>query len=160
MRQRTIKDFWKLVDKNGPVPMVCPELGPCWEWQGYRSSGYGQMMLDGKMRGAHVIAYEDTHGPIPAGRVLDHLCRRTTCVNPAHVEPVTQSVNVRRGLSPRLTAERNRARHAAKTHCKAGHLLSGENMKLVMRSCGRVDRNCRACLRAANERYKARRSAT
>ena len=26
--------FYSHVDKDGPVPEHCPELGPCWEWTG------------------------------------------------------------------------------------------------------------------------------
>lgn len=24
--------FWEKVNKHGPVPEHCPELGPCWIW--------------------------------------------------------------------------------------------------------------------------------
>lgn len=34
--------FWANVDKNGPIPEHCPELGPCWIWTGgCDASGYG-----------------------------------------------------------------------------------------------------------------------
>jgi hypothetical protein len=55
------------------------------------------------MRAGHIVAYEQTYGPVPAGRQLDHLCRQRACVNPAHVEPVTNAENGRRGASARLT---------------------------------------------------------
>jgi hypothetical protein len=45
----------------------------------------------------HRFAYELLVGPIPAGLVLDHLCRNRLCVNPNHLEPVTNSENPRRG---------------------------------------------------------------
>lgn len=38
-----------------------------------------------------------------AGAVLDHLCRVRNCVNPAHLEPVTQAENVRRSPLAKLT---------------------------------------------------------
>jgi hypothetical protein len=43
-------------------------------------------------------------GEIPDGLMLDHLCRNTACVNPSHLEPVTNSVNVQRGNDARREA--------------------------------------------------------
>jgi DNA-binding MarR family transcriptional regulator len=36
---------------------------------------------------------------------VDHLCRVTECVNPHHVEPVTDAENVQRGQIAKLTPE-------------------------------------------------------
>lgn len=86
--------FWSKVDKDGPLPKWAPFLGPCWLWtrpltdRGYASFGYD----GGKIR-AHRFAYEQIVGPIPAGLTLDHLCRVRHCVNPSHMEPVTQAEN-------------------------------------------------------------------
>jgi hypothetical protein len=33
---------------------------------------------------------------IPVGLVIDHLCGNRRCVNPSHVEPVTQQEHIRR----------------------------------------------------------------
>ena len=48
---------------------------------------------------AHRLIYNLLVGPIPDEMVLDHLCRNQTCVNPDHLEVVTQSVNVWRSNS-------------------------------------------------------------
>jgi DNA-binding XRE family transcriptional regulator len=48
--------------------------------------------------------YEQEVGPIPDSLELDHLCRQPSCVNPAHLEPVTAATNSRRGFA-RLSAD-------------------------------------------------------
>ena len=47
--------FWEKVNKDGPVPEACPDLGCCWCWTGslFTDSGYGQFWLDGTNRRAH-----------------------------------------------------------------------------------------------------------
>jgi hypothetical protein len=81
----------------------------CWRWKGGQNGpGYSMFWLDGQMRYAHRLVYELLVGPIPEGLELDHLCRNRACVNPAHLEPVTHSLNVLRGTSgtPEATARR------------------------------------------------------
>jgi len=59
--------------------------------------GYARFNIaPGQSVHAHRFAYEELVGPIPEGLDLDHLCRNKTCVNPAHLEPVTRAENVRR----------------------------------------------------------------
>jgi len=53
----------------------------------------------------HRRVYESLHGQVPAGMVLDHLCGNRACCNPAHLEAVTQAVNVRRSHRARLSPE-------------------------------------------------------
>jgi hypothetical protein len=53
--------------------------------------------------GAHRFAYLEFVGPIPDGLVLDHLCRNKKCVNPDHLEPVTNAENLRRGRVARAS---------------------------------------------------------
>ena len=75
------------------------ELGPdCWLWQGRPNRfGYGQFRgIRGRMIMAHRFAYVLLRGPIPAGLTLDHLCETPACVRPSHLEPVTNSENLRR----------------------------------------------------------------
>lgn len=75
--------------------------GECWLFLGALDKyGYGRFMSNGRRFRAHRWLYERLVGPVPPGLVLDHLCRVTRCVRPAHVEPVTDKVNTHRGVGP------------------------------------------------------------
>jgi hypothetical protein len=82
-------------------------ISPCWIWQRTKLRGrYGKATAPpGRSQLAHRVYYEDAHGPIPDGLTLDHLCRVPACVNPDHLEPVTQAENNRRGENTRLTED-------------------------------------------------------
>lgn len=67
--------------------------GFCWNWTGGTSTAYGVFWFGGRMVRAHRWAYEHLVGPIPEGMQLDHLCWNPGCVNPDHLEPVTQDEN-------------------------------------------------------------------
>ena len=93
--------FWSKVDKDGPVPALRPELGPCWLWlDRLNDDGYGNFAAGGKIHSAPRWAYSHFAAPIPRGLEPDHLCRNRACVNyESHLEVVTRRENVRRGLS-------------------------------------------------------------
>lgn len=78
---------------------------PCWVWTratvGER--GYGQIRINKKGVVAHRAVWEERIGPWPIGLQADHLCRVRLCVNPEHIEPVTQEVNQRRGKNAKLS---------------------------------------------------------
>ena len=114
----------------------------CWLWLGkLHPAGYG------KYRGkfAHRVSWEQSNGPIPEGLQIDHLCRTRCCVNPDHLEPVTQRENVLRGVG--YAAQRAKA-----THCVNGHEFSPENTGRF-----RGGRVCRACKRERMALYGRRR---
>lgn len=69
----------------------------CWFWNKRISGGYGRHSILGKQYYAHRLSYEEFVGQIPEGMFLDHLCRNRSCINPEHLEVVTQGENVRRG---------------------------------------------------------------
>jgi hypothetical protein len=121
-----------------------PGPDACWPWRGtvHHVTGYGHFTVGRRTHMAHRLAYELFHEPIPAGMQLDHLCRVRSCVNPAHLEPVTARENNRRAPLGISTI------NAAKTHCPQGHPLSGDN--LYMKPQGwRVCRTCKAAQRNA-----------
>ena len=107
MRMTTIERF-----DNRCEPVT--ESG-CIIWIGTTAKGYGRFVNEtGRVVPAHRWSYEKTFGPIPTGKVIDHLCRVPCCVNPHHLEVVTSRENVMRGLSPHIVL------HKA-GHCRLGH---------------------------------------
>ena len=124
--------FWSKVDKTSS-----PD--GCWLWTAAkRPSGYGVFWLRSanRMVTAHRYAYEISVGPIPDGLHIDHVhargCRSTSCVNPAHLEPVTFDENMRRWS-------------ATITSCKNGHPYTPENTYVRKDRPG--NRMCKACRR-------------
>lgn len=88
---------------------VDPSTG-CWNWSKARNAnGYGIIGSGGSCYLAHRMYYELAKGPIPDNKPLDHLCRNRVCVNPDHLEPVTNSTNSRRGAATRLSMDKARA---------------------------------------------------
>lgn len=128
----------------------------CWEWQaGKARGGYGSFVVKKPMlRPAHRISYLALVGEIPDKWVIDHLCRNPPCVNPAHLEAVTNRENVLRGINPKAVA------HVA-GECLKGHRLEGAN--LIHDTVGRP--RCRTCRQqnwrdyASDPEFKARRAA-
>lgn len=130
--------FWPKVNKEAS--------GGCWEWTAAKMPmGYGR--FDGKL--AHRLAYELLVGPIPDGLVIDHLCRNKSCVNPGHLEPVQQGVNLLRGETVNATA-------AGRTECIHGHPFTESNTHITR--SGR--RTCRRCNANRQRELRQRRKAS
>jgi hypothetical protein len=118
--------FWAKVEKTES----------CWLWKGAdNGTGYGIIGAGARNRSpvyAHRLSFELMNGPIEDGLTIDHLCRNRGCVNPEHLEAITQRENVLRGELGRR-----------KTHCPKGHLLSGDNLSKSDMKKGH--RRCRIC---------------
>ncbi len=130
--QVQVTDFWRFVEQRGD--------GDCWPWIGQRqpakpsaTSGYGYLYIGSVRTPAHRHSYALAHGRVADDLVIDHLCRNPCCVNPAHLEAVSNVENVMRGASPP-------AENARKTVCRAGHSLTPENVYSY-----RGKRHCLAC---------------
>lgn len=137
---------------------IVPEpITGCWLWTAYRDpKGYGRLQAEGggRVNLAHRDVYERLVGPIPEGLTLDHLCKTPSCVNPAHLEPVTGAENTRRGRA----GEVRRAIRRAVTQCKNGHEYLPETTYVVENLVtGGTERRCRICLRASFKKYRAKR---
>jgi hypothetical protein len=121
----------------------------CWEWQDHLNKGYGSMRMRPHGRfPAHRISWEWSTGKkIPDGLVIDHLCRNRCCVNPNHLEPVTNYENtIVRGdtLGP--------WRH--RDECAAGHPYTDENTHIYVKPNGAIWRICITCRRKRDREQK------
>ncbi|MFC8584201.1 HNH endonuclease signature motif containing protein [Streptomyces sp. NPDC057217] len=131
----------------GPISLYRAAPGPCLLWTGGSRSKrphdagqfgeyYGAFHVAGRMTRAHQYAWEQAHGPIPAGAEIDHRCRRRNCVNVAHLELVDHRTNTLRSSGP--TAINSR-----KTACRRGHPFDTANTYRHPNGA----RRCRACRR-------------
>jgi len=123
------------------------EPNGCWEWKGVPTcNGYGRIKVEKPVL-VHRFSYEFFKGPIPEGLQIDHLCGNKICVNPAHLEAVTQWENMTRAGTQVSVV------NGGKTHCKRGHEFTPEN---IYRQPGKPAhwRICRTCERERTQRRR------
>lgn len=121
----------------------------CWNYTRAKSiKGYGKLSAWGKMYLAHRLSFIVFKGKIPKGKFLDHLCRNPSCINPDHLEVVSNRENILRGIG--ISAVNSR-----KTHCVNGHRLSGRNLYVKIINGRKRQRVCKICnLNAWRRWYK------
>lgn len=126
----------------------------CWEWTKARTKfGYGKIGL--RQKGvdhnftAHRVYYQIINGFIvDEYLVVDHLCKNPPCINPKHLEVITQWENNARGVG--ITANNIR-----KTKCDNGHDFTPENTGIHRKTGWRY---CRICSRNSTNRFLKQRT--
>ena len=125
-----IQQIISKIDKGVPT---------CWLWLGNKTiNGYGQITFKNKHYLTHRVSYEYFKGNIPNTLQIDHLCKNRSCVNPEHLEVVTQKENLKRGNTGKHNNHVNT--QINKTHCPQGHEYSGKN-NLGRRICKICNKN-------------------
>jgi hypothetical protein len=72
--------FWSKVKKTES----------CWLWTAMTIAGYGRILVDGKLVGAHQMSWRLHHGPIPRlGCVMIARRRHAQCVNPQRIRRIS-----------------------------------------------------------------------
>jgi HNH endonuclease len=116
-------------------------LGTCWLFTG-PADPYGRIGK-GTERYTHRLGWTWLRGSIPAGMELHHRCGVYACWNPDHLQIVTHAENMAF------------TRNAAKSFCKRGHELTGENLRVSSRG----QQICRACNAENQQAFRNRRTA-
>ncbi len=133
-----VPDVWSYVDRrNGPES--------CWTWLGgICGSGYGVVRRPSmsRERYVHRFFYEVTHGPIPSGMTVDHLCFNTLCCNPKHLRLLTLSENA---ANKRTSVRRRGYRRA-----RCQHRINGVLPPQYVYTSPQGNSYCRVC---QTERY-------
>lgn len=140
---------------------VCPASG-CWVWSGAVDRyGYGMLKVKtlhgDRTTGAHRASWVVHRGVVSPTLTIDHLCRLKTCVNPDHLEPVTNAENIRRRTAdnpggtgrPRIPLQE---RQGCGTHGRA-------DGRFDTRKDGYTAWVCRICNRERMARFHANKKA-
>lgn len=119
----------------------------CWEWPlKCNRGGYGQLLIEGKLRQTHRLSYEQHVGPIPAGFHVLHACDNPACMNPNHLWTGTAADNMRD------KSAKGRHHNQQKIACKRGHVFTPDNTYVSPSGT----RTCITCRRVSVQRQSDR----
>jgi hypothetical protein len=138
---RFARRFWDYVDKSGD----------CWIWTGPTNrKGYGWWSGGGTRGLAHRLALAASV-PCPDDALLAcHHCDNPPCVKPTHIYWGTEADNARDVMERGAVVNQN----VLKTHCKRGHPLAGDNLRIVGAS---RSRQCHICSNKRSREWQRRR---
>jgi hypothetical protein len=141
----------KLLQRHGHNIDFSHSKHGCWEWKGCLDrDGYGRASTGGNSDArAHRLFYSTFNGPIQSGLVMDHLCRNRNCVNPDHLEPVTNLINNQRGNHPIQVAKR-------RGECINGHKLTTKTT-YIQTYRGKKWTGCLLCRQIASAKGRTKR---
>lgn len=113
----------------------------CILWQGWKNHrGYGEASYRNKTWLLHRLIYTIKVGPIPRGMHVCHRCDVRNCINSDHLWLGTQRQNLLDMVA------KGRHNYKDKTHCKYGHPLCGDNVRIYKQTKGNgIKRACRTC---------------
>jgi len=139
LSESDIQRFWSKVVKTDS----------CWSWNGsHNPDGYPTFWLAylNRCPQASRIMYSLMIGDVPEGNqeAIDHKCNNPGCVNPDHLQRITQQANV-------LRSKGVCAKNAAKALCHRGHPLTPFSKST------HADKPWRSCKVCAKERTAERR---
>ena len=112
--ERVLERFYAKVDKTDT----------CWNWTGAvtanrnHTNGYGFFNINKRPFYAHRLAVLMEQGYLTDGLVVHHMCQNTLCVNPDHLQEITNQENI--WQSPNFSGNNNN-KYATKSICKYGH---------------------------------------
>ncbi len=121
------------------------ELDGCWIWiRNKVTGGYGGFVVGGRNRRAHRVSYELAYGVIlTPDQFLHHTCKNKDCINPAHLEIVSQLTHTDSATFG----------NKEKTHCPYGHEYTPGNTHW---NKGGTSRECYQCKLHRQQRQYAR----
>lgn len=139
------KELIRIFSKIEIHPDVSFDGTPCWIWCSTRvsDSGYGHLSYYNKAVIVHRFMFAWLIHALPKNcreYQIDHLCKRSSCCNPIHLDYVTARINTLRSNNPAAV-------NATKTHCIRNHEFTLTNTYIDKRG----SRCCRSC-RLAYER--------
>lgn len=102
----------------------------CWLFKGTTNQdGYGQLIWQRKISGAHRLMWLEVNGPIPQGLCVLHKCDTPACCRPDHLFLGTQASNVKD-----MDRKKRRRNRVAKGERNNAAKLTSSDVKFVRES--------------------------